>query len=146
MGPPSSAVNEFGRTRPSAVSPIDREPVTLPRGLPKVEPRPNFSGTLPLPEGIVPGPQPEPVIRHEQSTPWHSPMPPNSAESYEESLSDPDPRYVVPTGSRRARSRWIVALVLLGVLVLFGATVGRRYLKSFAGSRNCAGQRTGWPQ
>jgi len=135
VGPPSSAVDALGRTRPSQYSPIEREPVTLPRGLPNVAPRESFGGTLPL-EGsnIVPGPQPEPVIRHEQSTPWHSPMPPNASESYEESLSDPDPRYVIPTRSRRARSRWIVALVLLGVLVLFGATVGRKYLKSYAGS------------
>ncbi len=132
-GPPSSAVDALGRTRPSEVSPIEREPVTLPRGLPNVAPRQNFGGTLPLQDHIVPGPQPEPVIRHEQSTPWHSPMPPSAAENHEESLSDPDPRYVIPTGSRRARSRWIVALVLLGMLVLFGATVGRKYLKSFAG-------------
>jgi predicted Zn finger-like uncharacterized protein len=34
--------------------------------------------------------------------------------------------------SRRARSRWIAALVIIGMLGLFGATIGRRYLARYA--------------
>ena len=35
-------------------------------------------------------------------------------------------------GSWRARSRWIAAVVLLVVVVLFGATLGRRYMNRMA--------------
>ena len=43
-----------------------------------------------------------------------------------------DPRFVSSAPSRRgARSRWIFAVVILGVVGLLAATVGRRYLEKF---------------
>ncbi|HEX3774659.1 MAG TPA: tetratricopeptide repeat protein [Polyangiaceae bacterium] len=38
------------------------------------------------------------------------------------------------TQARRARSRWIAGVVIIGVLGLLGATVGRRFLAQLAGS------------
>jgi predicted Zn finger-like uncharacterized protein len=48
--------------------------------------------------------------------------------SYDELPSDE-----LPEVGRRARSRWIAAVVILGVTTLFAVTVGRRYLLATAG-------------
>lgn len=43
----------------------------------------------------------------------------------------PDDKVVAPSMSRRSGSRWVVGVVLVGAVVVIGATVGRRYLEGF---------------
>ncbi|MEB2325135.1 MAG: tetratricopeptide repeat protein [Sorangiineae bacterium] len=71
----------------------------------------------------------EPELPTEVYTPTPSDVR-ESLRSYAELHTDP--RYVVGPPSRRARSRWIGGVVVLGVVVLLGATVGRKFLAEYA--------------
>ncbi|HWA72136.1 MAG TPA: tetratricopeptide repeat protein [Polyangiaceae bacterium] len=63
-----------------------------------------------------------------RSSPNSSPFGRRDLRSYDELSSDE-----LPEVGRRARSRWIAAVVILGVTTLFAVTVGRRYLLETAG-------------
>jgi predicted Zn finger-like uncharacterized protein len=100
--------------------------VTLPRG---PTPRPpqvsNFDTTLEVPvaRGPVSSPRNIPPISLENMR--------DSFASYDELdlASAPDDSHL-----RRARSRWIAGVVIIGVIGLLGATVGRRYLAQLGGA------------
>ncbi len=113
--------NQAGVGHPEGRS-EEAEPPTLPRNdrpLPPVEPR-----TLP---------RPSPVDRRQNPDPVLTPTPSAIRDSFHsESEIQTDSRFIAGPHSRRAGSRWIAALVILGVVVLFGATVGREYILRFA--------------
>jgi len=129
----ATAVDSLAKTQPTEVTALG-EADTLREietpAVPEVAPH-SLGSTLALPD-FVPSGQVAPLIHEEPSEPFHSPVPPGASEQYEDSLSDPDPRYVSPTSSRRARSRWIAGVVLVGVLLLFAGTLGRKYVTRFA--------------
>ncbi len=104
----------------------DAEPPTLPRNQRPVPPV----------EARVQPPR-EPVQVRHQPDPVLTPTPSNVRRSFEsESEIHTDPRFLAGPPSRRARSRWIAALVIVGVVALFGATVGREYIARFAHHEN----------
>ncbi len=113
------------RTEPAVIEP---EPPTLPRTDPP--PAVVAAPVPPTPAPIEPPSPAEVVIQDATLTPTPSAVR-EAYRSYEEIHTDP--RFLSgPPPSRRARSRWIVAVVLLGAVGLFGATVGRKYLDRFA--------------
>ena len=100
----------------------DRAPVSSSR-LPSMS---NFDATLEVPTSV----------RHPVSSPRN--LPPievanirDSFKSYDEFQLDAAPE---DHHARVARSRWIAGVVVVGVLGLFGATVGRRYLAQLTGA------------
>ncbi|HWZ91192.1 MAG TPA: zinc-ribbon domain-containing protein [Polyangiaceae bacterium] len=108
----------FGENKPDSV--------TQPRGPTPQPPRTsNFDSTLEVP--LSP--------RGPVSSPRN--IPPISVENMRDSFASYDELDLnaVPDDShaRRARSRWIAGVVIIGVIGLLGATVGRRYLAQLAG-------------
>ena len=99
-----------------------------------------LSATAPLDSQTDPPTIPRPVAvpdppRSVQRAPVAEPTPTPAAirealRSYEDISSDATE--LPGVASRRARSRWIAGVVLLGIIVLFGATLGRSYLSRFA--------------
>jgi predicted Zn finger-like uncharacterized protein len=63
-----------------------------------------------------------------RSSPNSSPFGRRDLRSYDELAGDD-----LPDVNRRARSRWIAAVVIAGITTLFAVTVGRRYLLETAG-------------
>lgn len=100
----------------------EAEPPTLPRNqrpMPPVEPRAQQRS--------------QPVAIRQRPDPVLTPTPSAVRESFHsESEIHTDPRFLAGPPSRRARSRWIAALVIVGVVALFGATIGRQYISRFA--------------
>jgi tetratricopeptide (TPR) repeat protein len=85
--------------------------------------------TIPRPVAVA-----EPAARGDRA-PIAEPTPTPAAirealRSYEDISSDATE--LPGVASRRARSRWIAGVVLVGVVALFGATLGRRYMSGFA--------------
>ena len=120
-----SPPREQRRTEPAgSFADMEPEPKTIPRNDP-----PPARAPTPKPEVAVPS---EDVVIRESSaslTPTPSDVR-ESYRSYEEIHTDP--RFVSgPPPSRRAKSRWIVAVVLIGAVALFAATIGREYLARF---------------
>jgi predicted Zn finger-like uncharacterized protein len=111
---------------PQALGEVVPDSVTLPRG---PTPRPpqvsSFDTTLEVP-----------VARGPVSSPRN--IPPISVENMRDSFASYDELDLnaVPDDShlRRARSRWIAGVVIIGVIGLLGATVGRRYLAQLGGA------------
>jgi predicted Zn finger-like uncharacterized protein len=109
----------FGDNKPDSV--------TVPRGPTPQPPRAsNFDSTLEVPRSH----------RGPVSSPRN--IPPISVENMRDSFASYDELDLnaVPDDShaRRARSRWIGGVVLIGVIGLLGATVGRRYLAQLGGA------------
>jgi predicted Zn finger-like uncharacterized protein len=106
---PSSDVDPL-----SATAPLDSQtdPPTIPRPV-AVPERPVSAQRVPVAD-----PTPTPASIRE------------ALRSYEDISSEATE--LPGVASRRARSRWIAGVVLLGIIVLFGATLGRSYMKSFA--------------
>lgn len=152
-----SAPHDLAATQPSAMSPAPREPSrpaakpdafagTVPIDFNQVgvaHPEGNLEDaeppTLPRNQRPVPPVEPraqqrsQPVDIRQRPDPVLTPTPSAVRESFHsESEIHTDPRFLAGPPSRRARSRWIVALVILGVVALFGATVGREYIARFA--------------
>jgi predicted Zn finger-like uncharacterized protein len=131
----------------------DFEPPTLPRNEP-----PMFPPSEPEPAERVPVSPPPKPESHARPEPYSKPEAYAKPQPYSspERFEAPAPRAMTPTPSdmreslrsyeeipiesrdaaglpgRRARSRWIAAVVIVGVLLLFGLTVGRRYVARFA--------------
>jgi predicted Zn finger-like uncharacterized protein len=105
--------------------------VTIPRASVPYPPPPrapqisNFDSTLEVP-----------VARSPVSSPRN--IPPFSVASMRDSFASYDELQLdsVPDDghARRARSRWIAGVVIIGVIGLLGATVGRRYLAQLSGA------------
>ncbi len=126
---PAKGRGESGRSNTPALPPVapkgdtlpsfaseedDLDPPTIPRNAP-VEPNAPRPAEAPA-EEMQPTPTPSAVRE--------------AFHSYSEIHTDP--RFVSSAPSRRgARSRWIAAVVILGVVGLLAATVGRRYLQQF---------------
>ncbi len=132
-----AAPSDVARSMPHQIAPNalvvpDRLPdsspdsVTIPRA---PTPRPpqvsSFDSTLEVP-----------VARGPVSSPRN--IPPISAAAMRDSFASYDEVQLdsVPDDShaRRARSRWIAGVVIIGVIGLLGATVGRRYLAQLSGA------------
>lgn len=86
--------------------------------------------TTPRSSPLNPRPQLDSSPRSAQrSSPDSSPRPPISSRGSFHSYDElPSPAADRAFDARRARSRWIVGVVALGMFGLIGATVGRRYL------------------
>lgn len=129
--PPSAnpySGNTVGMAPPARVQPAYQAPPTISSTLQSAgaEPPPS-RGSQPDADGVLPPPRPElrssPRISGPMSVPGAPPSSRREFRSYDE-LSPES----LPHPNRRARSRWIAAVVILGVLLLFAMTVGRRYL------------------
>ncbi len=133
---PVSAPSEVSRTPHQTAPPTLVVPQTVPESSPDSltiprapTPRPpqvsSFDSTLEVP-----------VARSPVSSPRN--IPPFSAAAMRDSFASYDELQLdsVPDDShaRRARSRWIAGVVIIGVIGLLGATVGRRYLAQLSGA------------
>jgi predicted Zn finger-like uncharacterized protein len=117
--PQRSPVDVRAQTvRLEMASAADIEPPTVPRNRRPDAPEARLSA-------------PDDVIIQQPLTPTPSDVR-ESLRSYSEIHTDP--RFVHGPASRRVRSRWIAGLVIVAVLALFGATLGRQYLKRFTAS------------
>jgi predicted Zn finger-like uncharacterized protein len=112
-------------TRPSAQ---DAEPKTLPRNLqpqPIIPPDPPMPATMGSASHGAQQYRPTPPVDPPQANDGVS----SAFRAYQDSFSDePLPGPVRPP--RQAALRWVVGLVLLGVIAFVGGTVGVRYAKS----------------
>ena len=102
-----------------------------PMSAPRLAPAANFDNTLEVP--VAP--------RGPVSSPRN--IPPISVENMRESFASYDeldqPFTPDESQARRARSRWIAGVVVIGVIGLLGATVGRRYLAQLTGASEVKG-------
>jgi predicted Zn finger-like uncharacterized protein len=114
---------------PQTLGESSPDSVTLPRAsasMPRAPQASSFDATLEVPSaprGPVSSPRNIPPISVENMR--------DSFASYDELDLDsvPDDSHV-----RRARSRWIAGVVIIGVIGLLGATVGRRFLAQLGGA------------
>jgi len=115
----------FSEQSPDSVT-LARAPVSSARGS-----QPSFDSTLEVP--VIP--------RAPVSSPRN--IPPISVENIRDSFASYDELDILSAPhdgqARRARSRWIAGVVIIGVLGLLGATVGRRYLAELSGSSETKG-------
>ncbi|HEY4104408.1 MAG TPA: tetratricopeptide repeat protein [Polyangiaceae bacterium] len=122
--PPTTLVSQTPFEPEEATVP--RNPAPAPRVSSPRASQPSWDSTLEVP--VAP--------RAPVSSPRN--IPPISVESMRDSFASYDELDVLSspgeTQARRARSRWIAAVVIIGVLGLLGATVGRRFLAQLAGS------------
>jgi predicted Zn finger-like uncharacterized protein len=145
-GPPLSATRPEPNSAPAspaiesrAVAPVSHTLIG-PDAFPATQPTPSavqgaLSQTLPLAQDPTPGSGAAPRAESPESS-YRAVAAPAPAErgramlhSYDELTSDePDSEHA----SRRARSRWIAALVLAGMVGLVALTVGRRYLSNIS--------------
>lgn len=115
---------QFGPLQPSTTAPLN---TTAPLPLdPETDPE-----TVPLPRAVEGPPPPRSAGRVMPADPTPSPAEIREAlRSYEDLSADAIGIPGMP--SRRARSRWIAGVVLIGIVALFGATLGRRYMSRFS--------------
>ncbi len=113
---------QFGPLQPSTTAPLN---TTAPLPLdPESDPE-----TVPMPRAVEkPAPRNAVPVRPPDPTPSPDEIR-EALRSYEDISADAIGIPGVP--SRRARSRWIAGVVLLGFIVLLGATLGRRYMSGF---------------
>ncbi len=124
----------------------DEEPSTLPRNSLPEAPRQTFhSVAIPMTQmaGQAPqvDPQAQPYAQQQPYMPQAEPAPiaPSSEDgmssafrAYQDSFSD-EPLPSLPVG-RTSVLRWVVALVVLGVVAFVGGTVGVKYAKKMVGT------------
>jgi predicted Zn finger-like uncharacterized protein len=139
----------FSATLPAAVpgpavpSPSERAALAAPptvvetrrsESLSSVEPAPRSSGSSALSQTLKTTPS-RPMHAERASGPVSSPRiqeltpPPSSRGRGSLASYDEVPVDAFDDQGRRARSRWIAAVVILGLVVLFALTLGRQYLK-----------------
>jgi predicted Zn finger-like uncharacterized protein len=125
----------------------DEEPSTLPRNSAPEAPRQTFhSVAIPMTQmaGQVPHVEPQAAPYSPQQLPYvpqarPEPVAPTSEDgmssafrAYQDSFSD-EPLPSLPAG-RTSVLRWVVALVVLGVIAFVGGTVGVKYAKKMVGT------------
>ncbi len=112
-------------TSPETPEAMEQEPPTLPR---------TTKPAARAPAPVAATPAPDPAL-----TPTPSAVRDAMASFSDMPAGGPPPSLV---GSRRATSRWIIGVVLVGIAALLAVTVGRRYLEGFITKGEVAAQQS----
>jgi predicted Zn finger-like uncharacterized protein len=119
------------RPPPPAPPPPAADEVTLPRDVAGARPKPSTTGVA------VDSDEPLVQDQHTASVPPLTPTPGIVRQSYVDDLGDPRYSEVVPR--RSGAVRWISGVVVVGMLGLAGATVGRKMLVTAPQAASAAG-------
>jgi predicted Zn finger-like uncharacterized protein len=125
-GTPRDPSKPLSETPPRALPALPSEPAApVPAASPEVAPRVDaeVSGEM---RGSAPTPPP----------PTATPTPGAVRASYERDSAFHEPRFSAPPTRRGGSVRWIAGVVLVGVLALAGATVGRKLFAPAGGASN----------